>query len=45
MNVPRSGSIVVLGDPLFANISSFGVVVGEGGGLCGHHFTEARAPK
>ena len=44
-NVSRSGSIVVLGDPIFANVSGFGVVVAEGEGLRGHHFTEARAPK
>ena len=44
-NVSRSGSIVVLGDPIFANVSGFGVVVGQGAVLGGHHFTEARAPK
>ena len=45
MNVSRSGSIVVVGDPIFANVSRFGVVVGEGDGLGATHFTEARAPK
>ena len=44
-NVSRSGSIVVLGDPMFANVLGFGVVVGLGEGLGGHHFIEARAPK
>ena len=44
-NVLRSGSIAVLGDPIFANVSGFGVVVGEGEGLGGTHCTEARAPK
>ena len=44
-NVSRSGSIVVLGDPIFANVSGFGVVVAQGDGLGCHHFTEARAPK
>ena len=44
-NDPRSGSIVVVGDPIFENVSGFGVVVAEGEGLRGHHFTEARAPK
>ena len=44
-NVSRSGSIVVVGDPIFANVSSFGVVVGQQAVLGGHHFTEARAPK
>ena len=29
-NVPRPGSIVVLGDPIFANVSRFGVVVVQG---------------
>ena len=28
-NVSRSGSIVVVGDPIFANVSGFGVVVGN----------------
>ena len=44
-NVSRSGSIVVVGDPIFANVSGFGVVVGQGPTLRGTHFTEARAPK
>ena len=44
-NVSRSGSIVVVGDPIFENVSGFGVVVAQGAGLRGHHFTEARAPK
>ena len=44
-NVSRSGSIVVVGDPIFANVSGFGVVVAEGEGLGANHFTEARAPK
>ena len=43
-NVSRSGSIVVVGDPIFENVSGFGVVVLVEG-LRGHHFTEARAPK
>ena len=37
--------MVVLGDPIFANVSGFGVVVGLGGGLHPNDFTEARAPK
>ena len=44
-NVSRSGSIVVVGEPIFANVSGFGVVVAEGDRLRGNHFTEARAPK
>ena len=30
VNVSRSGSMVVLGDPIFANVSRFGVVGTEG---------------
>ena len=44
-NVSRSGSIVVLGDPIFANVSGFGVVVGEGDRLGVNDFSEAGAPK
>ena len=44
-NVSRSGSIVVLGDPIFANVSDLGVVVDLVDGLGGGYFTEARAPK
>ena len=44
-NVSRSGSIVVLGDPIFVNVSGFGVVVGRQAVLGGTHFTEATAPK
>ena len=44
-NVSRSGSIVVVGDPIFENVSGFGVVVVLVDRLRGHHFTEARAPK
>ena len=44
-NVSRSGSIVVVGDPIFANVSGFGVVVAEGDRLRVNDFTEARAPK
>ena len=35
VNVSRSGSIVVVGDPIFANVSGFGVVVAEGDRLGG----------
>ena len=41
----RSGSIAVVGDPIFENVSGFGVVVAEGDRLRGTHFTEARALK
>ena len=44
-NVSSSGSIVVVGDPIFANVSSFGVVVAQGAGLRLDDFTEARATK
>ena len=44
-NVSRSGSIAVVGNPIFANVSGFGVVVVLGDRLRGHDFTEARAPK
>ena len=44
-NVWRSGSIVVVGDPIFANVSGFGVVVDLVDRLGGGYFTEARAPK
>ena len=44
-SVSRSGSIVVFGDPIFVNVSSFGVVVAQGGVLGSTHFTEARVPK
>ena len=44
-NVSRSGSIVVVGDPIFENVSGFGVVVAEGDGLSLDDFTGARAPK
>ena len=44
-NVSRSGSIVVVGDPIFENVSGFGVVVAQGDGLGADDFTEARAPK
>ena len=37
--------MVVVGDPIFENVSGFGVVVAEGEGLAPHDFTEARAPK
>ena len=44
-NVSRSGSLVVLGDPNFAIVSNFGVVVGLVDGLKARYSTEARAPK
>ena len=44
-NVSRSGSIVVVGDPIFANVSGFGVFVAEGDRLGLDDFTEARTPK
>ena len=44
-NVSRSGSIVVLGDPIFAKVSGFGVVVGLVDRVRATHFTEAGAPK
>ena len=45
VNVSRSDSIVVVGDPIFANVSGFGVVVVLGDRLGPHDFTEARASK
>ena len=44
-NVSRSGTNFVHGDPIFANVSGFGVVVGLVDGLGAHDFTEARALK
>ena len=44
-NVSRSGSIVVVGEPIFANVSGFGVVVVLVDRLRANDFTEARAPK
>ena len=40
-NVSRSGSIVVLGVPIFGNVLRFGVVVGLVEGLRLNDFTEA----
>ena len=45
MNVSGFGNILVAGNPIFANVSGFGGVVGQGPFLRGHHFTKARAPK
>ena len=45
VNVSRSGSIVVVGDPIFENVSGFVVVVVLVEGLAPHDFTEVRAPK
>ena len=45
LNVSGFGKIVVVGKAFFSNASSGGVVVGQGGGLRGNDFTEARAPK
>ena len=44
-NVSRSESFVVLRNPIFANVSGFGVVVVLVDRLRGGYFTEARAPK
>ena len=38
-------TFVVVGNAILSNVSGFGVVVGQGGGLRGHDFTEARTPK
>ena len=37
-NVSRFGSIVVLGDPIFANVLRLGVVASQGEGLQGNDF-------
>ena len=45
MNVSGYGKILVAGNPIFANVSGFGIVVGQQPFLGAHHFTKARAPK
>ena len=45
MNVSGFGNILVAGSPIFANVSGFGGVVGQGPFLGGTHFTKARASK
>ena len=45
MNVSGFGNIFVAGNPIFANVSGFGGVVGQQPFLRSHHFTRARASK
>ena len=45
MNVSRSGVIVAVEDSILANVSRFGVAVGQVEVLGGDDFTKARAPK